>query len=134
MPLVNKDTLRHLDLSLKSLKIAGQGNGSRRTVRPAPFAQVSRCNGNRLPPLTYLPNRARFRDDQDQLAVESHQRAGRAIQDGRFSEQIVPVALHTKKGETVFDTDEHVLPGTTAADLSVPERRHGHGRQRVRSQ
>lgn len=58
------------------------------------------------------------RTDQDELAVQSHQRAVRALQDGRFRDQIVPVALHTKKGETVFDTDEHVRPGTTVADLA----------------
>ncbi|MGF6932049.1 acetyl-CoA C-acetyltransferase [Paraburkholderia sp. UCT70] len=58
------------------------------------------------------------RDDQDLLAVESHRRAAQAIHDGNFREQIVPVALRTKKGETVFDTDEHVRSGMTIADLA----------------
>ncbi|HEX5325529.1 MAG TPA: beta-ketoacyl synthase N-terminal-like domain-containing protein, partial [Acetobacteraceae bacterium] len=50
------------------------------------------------------------RAQQDALAVESHRRAGRAIKEGRFAEQIHPVRLKTRKGETVFDTDEHVRP------------------------
>ncbi len=57
------------------------------------------------------------RDAQDALAVESHRRAGRAIREGRFKEQILPVRLKTRKGETVFDTDEHPRPETTAEDL-----------------
>jgi len=54
---------------------------------------------------------------QDALAVESHRRAGRAIKEGRFREQILPVKLKTRKGETVFDTDEHPRPDTTTEDL-----------------
>ena len=57
------------------------------------------------------------RATQDALAVESHRRAGRAIKEGRFRDQILPVKLKTRKGETVFDTDEHPRPDTTAEDL-----------------
>jgi acetyl-CoA C-acetyltransferase len=48
------------------------------------------------------------RTQQDELAVLSHQRAARAIKEGRFRSQILPVTLKTRKGETTFDTDEHV--------------------------
>ena len=58
------------------------------------------------------------RAQQDALAVESHRRAARAIAEGRFKEQIHPVKLKTRKGETVFDTDEHVRPGATAEDMA----------------
>src|ERR1700734_1399326 len=58
------------------------------------------------------------RGDQDALAVESHRRAGRAISEGRFKAQILPVTLKTRKGETVFDTDEHVRPNATMEDLA----------------
>ena len=47
------------------------------------------------------------REQQDQFAVESHRRAVNAIQKGYFKEQILPVELKTRKGVTVFDTDEH---------------------------
>ena len=47
------------------------------------------------------------REEQDAFALESQQRAARAIAEGRFASQIVPVVLQTRKGETVFDTDEH---------------------------
>ena len=47
------------------------------------------------------------RGDQDALALESHRRASRAISEGRFKQQILPVKLKTRRGETVFDTDEH---------------------------
>jgi acetyl-CoA C-acetyltransferase len=58
------------------------------------------------------------RDDQDALALTSHQRASRAIKEGRFKEQVMPVTLKTRKGETVFDTDEHVRHDATLADFS----------------
>ena len=47
------------------------------------------------------------REDQDNLALESHRRAIQAWDEGRFKDQIVPVVIKTRKGETIFDTDEH---------------------------
>ena len=58
------------------------------------------------------------RDRQDAYAVESHRRAAEAIAAGRFKSQIVGIELKTRKGSVVFDTDEHVRPGTTVADLA----------------
>jgi acetyl-CoA C-acetyltransferase len=58
------------------------------------------------------------RGQQDELALLSHQRAGRAIKEGRFKSQILPVTLKTRKGETVFDTDEHVRADVKADDLA----------------
>jgi acetyl-CoA C-acetyltransferase len=58
------------------------------------------------------------RGDQDGLAVESHRRAARAIAEGRFKQQILPITLKTRRGETVFDTDEHVRGNTTVEDLA----------------
>lgn len=57
------------------------------------------------------------RADQDNLAVESHRRAASAIAKGYFKEQIVPVEIKTRKGTTVFDTDEHVRGDTTLETL-----------------
>jgi len=57
------------------------------------------------------------RAQQDALAVQSHQRAARATKEGRFKEQILPIRLKTRKGETVFDTDEHVRADASAEDL-----------------
>ncbi|MEO6093497.1 MAG: beta-ketothiolase BktB [Novosphingobium sp.] len=57
------------------------------------------------------------RQDMDALAVESHARASRAIEEGRFKEQIVPVAIKTRKGTTLFDTDEHPRADTSAETL-----------------
>src|SRR3546814_10319319 len=45
------------------------------------------------------------RQMQDELAFESQQRAARAVADGRFASQIVPVELKTRSGTTLFDTD-----------------------------
>jgi acetyl-CoA C-acetyltransferase len=58
------------------------------------------------------------REEQDALAVESHARAAKAIEQGYFKDQIVPVEIKTRKGTTVFDTDEHVKPGTTMETLA----------------
>jgi acetyl-CoA C-acetyltransferase len=58
------------------------------------------------------------REDQDALAVESHNRAQRAIEGGYFKSQIMPVTLKSRKGDVVFDTDEHFRPNCTMADLA----------------
>src|SRR5258706_1314436 len=58
------------------------------------------------------------RQMQDELAVESHQRAARATAEGRFKSQIVPITVKGKKGDTVFVTDEHFRAGTTLADMA----------------
>jgi len=47
------------------------------------------------------------REEQDEVAARSHQNAIKAIDNGIFSEEIVPVTVKTRKGETVVDTDEH---------------------------
>lgn len=59
------------------------------------------------------------REDQDALTVQGHARALRAIAEGRFAEQIVPIELVTRKGTTLFDTDEHPRAGTTAEGLAA---------------
>jgi acetyl-CoA C-acetyltransferase len=58
------------------------------------------------------------REEQDALAAESHRRAAAAIADGRFKSQIVPIVKQTRKGEVVFDTDEHVKAATTVESLA----------------
>ncbi len=58
------------------------------------------------------------REDQDAIAVESHNRAQRAIEGGRFKEQIVPVMLKSRKGDVAYDTDEHFRPNCTLADMA----------------
>ena len=58
------------------------------------------------------------REEQDALAVQSHQRAGAAIAEGRFKSQIVPIVQETRKGDVVFDTDEHCKPKTTLEALA----------------
>jgi acetyl-CoA C-acetyltransferase len=47
------------------------------------------------------------REEQDAFALESQQRAARAIAEGRFKSQIVPITIKSRKGDVVFDTDEH---------------------------
>ena len=59
------------------------------------------------------------RAQQDQLAVDGHLRAARAIAEGRFKEQILPVEIKTRKGTQVFDTDEHVRADTTIESVSA---------------
>ncbi|GAB7525668.1 beta-ketothiolase BktB [Paraburkholderia sp. 2C] len=58
------------------------------------------------------------RDAQDALALESHRRAAHAIAAGYFNDQILPLAIASKKGEIVFDTDEHVRIDAKAADFA----------------
>jgi acetyl-CoA C-acetyltransferase len=69
------------------------------------------------------------REDQDALALESHRRAERAIAEGRFKRQIVPISRRVKGKDVVFDTDEHVRNNATIEDFSqlkpVFAREHG---------
>ena len=58
------------------------------------------------------------REDQDKLAVESHNRAERATAAGYFKSQIMPVMLKSKKGDVAYELDEHFRPGATLADMA----------------
>ncbi|WP_322494136.1 acetyl-CoA C-acyltransferase family protein [Chloroflexus sp.] len=58
------------------------------------------------------------REDQDQLAYESHMRAARAIEEGRFADQIVPVEIKVKGGTAQFTVDEGVRRDTTIDKLA----------------
>lgn len=47
------------------------------------------------------------REQQDEFALASQEKALKAIADGKFKDEIVPIEIKTRKGVTVFDTDEH---------------------------
>jgi acetyl-CoA C-acetyltransferase len=59
------------------------------------------------------------RADQDAFAVESHRRAGRAIETKHFEKEIVPVAAPGKKGETIISQDEGPRPDSTVEKLAL---------------
>ncbi|NOH16736.1 acetyl-CoA C-acetyltransferase [Clostridium cochlearium] len=58
------------------------------------------------------------REMQDEFACASQNKAEKAIKEGRFKDEIVPVVIKTRKGEVVFDTDEFPRFGTTVESLS----------------
>ena len=58
------------------------------------------------------------REMQDACAVESHNRAQRAIEAGYFKDQIVPVMLKTRKGDVAYEVDEHHRPNCTLDDMT----------------
>jgi acetyl-CoA C-acetyltransferase len=58
------------------------------------------------------------RDEADEYARNSHQRAAKATQDGAFADQIVPVEIKQRKESVTFTTDEHVRPNTTTETLA----------------
>lgn len=58
------------------------------------------------------------REQLDEFAANSQQKACAAIESGRFKDEIVPVTIHGKKGDTIVDTDEGPRPGTTAEGLA----------------
>ena len=58
------------------------------------------------------------REQQDQLAVDSHNRAQKAIAAGYFKEQILGIEMKSRKGPVMFDTDEHVRNDCTLADMA----------------
>lgn len=58
------------------------------------------------------------REAQDAFALESHRRAAKAIAEGRFREQILPITVRKGRAEAVFDTDEHVRSDAAPQDMS----------------
>jgi len=58
------------------------------------------------------------RRDQDALALESHRRGANAIRSGRFTDQILPVEVKSRKGVTKFDKDEHVREDVSEEQLA----------------
>jgi acetyl-CoA C-acetyltransferase len=58
------------------------------------------------------------REEQDAFAAESQRRALTAIEEGKFKDEIEPVVIKNRKGDIVFDTDEHPRAGTTAEKLA----------------
>ncbi len=57
------------------------------------------------------------REDQDEYAARSHQRAQKSVSEGYFDEQIVPVDIKQKKETVQFTKDEHIREGATAEGL-----------------
>ena len=58
------------------------------------------------------------REEQDQYALTSQQRAAAAVAAGRFESELVSVTIETKKGSTVFSRDEHLFPEATLEKLA----------------
>jgi acetyl-CoA C-acetyltransferase len=59
------------------------------------------------------------RERQDAFAAASHERAAAAIKDGRLADEITPVAVPSRKGDVIVETDEGVRPETTVESLAA---------------
>ena len=59
------------------------------------------------------------RQEQDEFAAASQQKAEAAQKAGRFKDEIIPITISTRKGDVIFDTDEFVRHGTTADALAT---------------
>jgi acetyl-CoA C-acetyltransferase len=58
------------------------------------------------------------REEQDRLAVRSHEKATAAVKDGRFADELVPVTVPGRKSDTVVDADEHIRPDASLETLA----------------
>lgn len=58
------------------------------------------------------------REDQDALAVQGHQRAAKAWDEGRFDSQVLPIEIKSRKGTVIFDRDEHVRADSTLEGMA----------------
>ena len=58
------------------------------------------------------------REEQDEFALRSHQRAAAAQAEGRFADEIVPVTVPGRRGDTVVERDEHIRPDSTLDALA----------------
>jgi acetyl-CoA C-acetyltransferase len=59
------------------------------------------------------------REEQDRLAVRSHEKATAAVKEGRYADELVPVTIHGRKGDTVVDQDEHIRPDASLESLAT---------------
>ncbi|MEU7811707.1 acetyl-CoA C-acetyltransferase [Pseudonocardia sp. NPDC049154] len=59
------------------------------------------------------------REEQDEFSVRSHLRAAAAQAEGRFAEEIVPVTIKGRKGDTVVTADEHIRPDSSMEKLAT---------------
>ncbi|NMH99249.1 acetyl-CoA C-acetyltransferase [Pseudonocardia acidicola] len=59
------------------------------------------------------------REEQDEYSVRSHHRAAAAAEAGRFADEIVPVTIKGRKGDTVVDRDEHIRPDSSLDKLAT---------------
>lgn len=57
------------------------------------------------------------REDADRLSMESHLKAAKAAKEGKFKKEILPITIHSKKGDTVVDSDDGVREDTTMEGL-----------------
>lgn len=58
------------------------------------------------------------REAQDEYALRSHQLGAEAVQSGRFAEEIAPIVIPGRRGDTTVDTDDHIKPDTTIEGLA----------------
>ncbi|MDD7967418.1 acetyl-CoA C-acetyltransferase [Actinomycetospora lemnae] len=58
------------------------------------------------------------REEQDRLAVRSHEKATAAVKEGRYADELVPVTIPGRKGDTVVDQDEHIRPDASLESLA----------------
>jgi acetyl-CoA C-acetyltransferase len=58
------------------------------------------------------------REEQDEYSVRSHHRAAAATEAGRFADEIVPVTIRGRKGDTVVERDEHIRPDSDVETLA----------------
>ena len=59
------------------------------------------------------------REEQDRLAVRSHEKATAAVKDGRFADELVPVTVPGRKSDTIVEADEHIRPDAALEKLST---------------
>ena len=71
-----------------------------------------------LPPRMWQSSGGLTREQLDEFAASSQQKACAAIESGRFKDEIVPVEVKQKKSTVIVDTDEGPRPGTTAESIS----------------
>jgi len=58
------------------------------------------------------------RQAQDEFALRSHQLGAAAVHEGRFAEEIEPVKIESRRGQTVIDSDDHIKPDTSLEALA----------------
>ena len=58
------------------------------------------------------------REQQDEFALRSHMLGAAAVTEGRFGEEIAPIIIESRRGETRIDTDDHIRPDTTIEGLA----------------
>lgn len=115
-PFYLPENVRYEGIKMGEPRLIDANLAGHRSASGAPYSEVSHMGDTAE---NIVEKYSITREEQDQFALDSQRKAARAIESGRFAEEIVPVEVKGRRGKvTVVDTDGHPRPDTSMESLS----------------